>query len=127
MATAVLTVGGLSKSFNIYPIFSDVTFTINAGERVALVGPNGVGKSTVLKIIAGRDRATSGSIVKAKGMRVTYVAQEAASSFASEADLSVAPDDNLYNSMLDATGPVRALQEQLREMEARMATVEGDE
>jgi ATP-binding cassette subfamily F protein 3 len=127
MATAVLTVANLSKSFNIYPVFSDVTFTLNAGERVALVGPNGVGKSTVLKIIAGRDNATSGGVVKVKGARVVYVAQEAASSFASEADLSVAPDDTLYNSMLDATGPVRALQGQLSEMEARMATAQGSE
>ena len=127
MATAVLTVANLSKSFNIYPVFADVTFTLNAGERVALVGPNGVGKSTVLKIIAGRDRATAGGVVKAKGARIVYVAQEAASSFASEADLSVAPDDTLYNSMLDATGPVRALQKQLRDMEARMATVQGEE
>lgn len=126
MSTAVLTVANLSKSFNIYPIFADVTFTVNAGERVALVGPNGVGKSTVLKIIAGRDTATSGGVVKAKGVRIVYVAQEAASSFASEADLSVAPDDNLYNSMLDAGGPVRALQTQLRDLEAQMATVQGD-
>jgi ATP-binding cassette subfamily F protein 3 len=124
MSTAVLTVANLSKSFNIYPVFADVTFTLNAGERVALVGPNGVGKSTVLKIIAGRDRATSGGVVKARGVRVVYVAQEAASSFASEADLSVAPDDTLYNSMLDATGPVRALQEQLRGLEAKMATIQ---
>ncbi|HKP51249.1 MAG TPA: ABC-F family ATP-binding cassette domain-containing protein [Chloroflexia bacterium] len=126
MATAVLTVANLSKSFNIYPVFADVTFTLNAGERVALVGPNGVGKSTVLKIIAGRERATSGGVVKARGARVVYVAQEAASSFASEADLSVALDDTLYNSMLDATGPVRALQEQLRELEASMATIQGE-
>ncbi|HKP51247.1 MAG TPA: ATP-binding cassette domain-containing protein [Chloroflexia bacterium] len=40
-----------------------------AGERVALVGSNGVGKSTVLKIITGRERATSGGVVKAKGAR----------------------------------------------------------
>ena len=52
MSTAVLTVSNLSKSFNIYPVFADVTFTVNAGERVALVGPNGVGMYTVLKIIA---------------------------------------------------------------------------
>ena len=126
MSTAVLTFSNLSKSFNIYPVFADVTFTVNAGERVALVGPNGVGKSTVLKIIAGRERATSGGVVKAKGARIVYVAQEAASSFASEADLSVAPDDTLYNSMLDATGPVRALQEQLRDLEGRMGHVQGE-
>src|SRR5256885_188678 len=100
MPTALLTVHNLSKSFNIYPIFEGISFTVNGGERVALVGPNGVGKSTVLKIIAGQETATSGGVVKAKGIRVVYLPQEAASSFASEADLSYSPDDVLYHSML---------------------------
>src|SRR5438067_221230 len=113
MATAVLAVYNLSKSFNIYPIFEGVSFTINAGERVALVGPNGVGKSTVLKIIAGQETANGGSVVRAKSIRLVYLPQEAASSFASEADLSYSPTDTLYHSMLDAMGPVRALQERL--------------
>src|SRR5436190_23284940 len=106
MATSVLTVHNLSKSFNIYPIFEDVTFTINAGERVALVGPNGVGKSTLLKIIAGQETATSGGVVRAKGTRLVYLPQEAASSFASEADLSFAPTDTLYHSRVVAMGLV---------------------
>ncbi|MEO8287275.1 MAG: ribosomal protection-like ABC-F family protein [Chloroflexota bacterium] len=127
MATAVLAVYNLSKSFNIYPIFEGVSFTVNTGERVALVGPNGVGKSTLLKIIAGQDTANSGSIVRAKGIRLVYLPQEAASSFASEADLSFSPHDTLYHSMLDALGPVRALQDRLRELEIAMADVQGPE
>ena len=125
--TTLLTVYNLSKSYNIYPIFEGVSFTINSGERVALVGPNGVGKSTLLKIIAGQDTATSGSVVKAKTVRVVYLPQEAASSFASEADLSFSPDDALYHSMLDALGPVRALQSRLRDLESEMSSVAGDE
>ena len=54
MSSTILTVHDLSKSYNIYPIFEGVSFTLNAGEKVALVGPNGVGKSTLLKIIAGQ-------------------------------------------------------------------------
>jgi ATP-binding cassette subfamily F protein 3 len=127
MSSAVLTVYNLSKAFVIYPVFEGVSFTLNGGERAALVGPNGVGKSTLLKIIAGQENATTGAVVKAKGNRVVYVPQEAASSFASEADLSYSPSDTLHNSMLDAIGPVRALQEQLRELESRMSGVEGDE
>jgi len=127
MAQAVLAVYNLSKSFNIYPIFEGVSFTINAGERVALVGPNGVGKSTVLKIIAGQETSNGGSVVRAKSMRLVYLPQEAASSFASEADLSYSPTDTLYHSMLDALGPVRALQERLRELEVEMAAMQGEE
>ncbi len=127
MSSAVLTVYGLSKSYNIYPVFEGVSFSINAGERVALVGPNGVGKSTLLKIIASLDQPTTGSVVKARGTRLVYLPQEAASSFASEADLSFAPNETLFNSMLDVLGPVRALQSKLRELESRMAGVEGAE
>ena len=127
MSTTLLTVYNLAKSYNVYPIFEGVSFTVNAGERVALVGPNGVGKSTLLKIIAGQENASGGSVVKAKTVRVVYLPQEAASSFASESDLSFSPEDTLVHSMLDALGPVRALQERLRELEARMAKVEGEE
>ncbi|HET9492624.1 MAG TPA: ABC-F family ATP-binding cassette domain-containing protein [Chloroflexia bacterium] len=127
MSSTILTVYDLSKSYNIYPIFEGVGFTLNAGEKAALVGPNGVGKSTLLKIIAGQETASGGSVVKAKTLRVVYVPQEAASSFASESDLSYSPEDTLYNAMLDAVGPVRSLQERLRELEAEMAGVKGGE
>ena len=127
MSTTLLTVYNLAKSYNVYPIFEGVSFTVNAGERAALVGPNGVGKSTLLKIIAGQENASGGSVVKAKTVRVVYLPQEAASSFASESDLSFSPEDTLVHSMLDALGPVRTLQERLRELEAQMARVEGEE
>src|SRR3954466_2183034 len=103
MAGTVLTVYNLSKSYVIYPVFSEISFVVNAGERVALVGPNGVGKSTLLKIIAGLDEATTGYVVKAKGRRVVYLPQEAASNFASESDLSFAPTATLHDSMLEGT------------------------
>src|SRR4051795_9815772 len=102
MSSTVLTVHNLSKLYIIHPVFSDVTFTVNAGERVALVGPNGVGKSTLLKIIAGQETAGVGSVVRARGLRLVYLPQEAASSFASESDLSFSHKDTLYHSMLDA-------------------------
>src|SRR5438045_9291564 len=100
MSTAVLTVHNLAKSFVIHPVFEGITLVVNAGERVALVGPNGVGKSTLLKIIAGLDEPSAGYVVKAKGRRVVYLPQEAASSFASEADLSFDPASTLHDSML---------------------------
>src|SRR3954467_14527053 len=125
MAGTVLTVYNLSKSYVIYPVFSEVSFTVNAGERVALVGPNGVGKSTLLKIIAGLEPATTGYSVKARGQKLVYLPQEAASSFASEADLSFSPDATLHDSMLQGTG-IRALQERRRQLEADMvSTTDG--
>src|ERR687886_662666 len=124
MASTVLTVNNLSKSYVVFPVFSDVTFAVNASERVALVGPNGVGKSTLLKIIAGLEPPTSGSVVKARGARLVYLPQEAASSFASEADLSFSPEATLHDSMLQGTG-FGAMQERLRRLEADMASAGG--
>ena len=126
MSSSVLSIYNLSKSYVIFPVFAGVTFTVNAGERVALVGPNGVGKSTLLKIIAGLEAPTTGSVVKARGMRTIYLPQEAASSFASEADLSFPPDATLHDSMLEGTG-IKALQVELHDLEAQMAGVSGEE
>ena len=57
----VLTVAGLAKAFNGRPLFSGLGFRLRAGDRVALIGRNGVGKSTVLKILAGMVEADEGA------------------------------------------------------------------
>ncbi|MFM7063474.1 MAG: ABC-F family ATP-binding cassette domain-containing protein [Actinomycetes bacterium] len=72
----MITVSGLSKSFGGRTLFHDVGFKLPAGRRVALVGGNGVGKTTMLEIIVGIQRADSGDVHVAKGARVGYLPQE---------------------------------------------------
>lgn len=57
----MLVVHHLSKSYGITPVLSNISFAINPGEKIALVGPNGCGKTTLLRILASQEHADSGS------------------------------------------------------------------
>jgi ATP-binding cassette subfamily F protein 3 len=72
----MITVSGLSKSFGGRTLFHDVSYKLPAGRRVALVGGNGVGKTTMLEIIVGIQRADAGDVHVAKGARIGYLPQE---------------------------------------------------
>ena len=65
----------LEVEFNSTPLFSDVSFVINKRDRIALVGKNGAGKSTMLKILAGLQNPTSGAVSKPKDCTVGYLPQ----------------------------------------------------
>lgn len=62
MSRPILQVNRLCKSYGFREIFSNISFLLREGDRVALVGPNGVGKSTLIKILAGEESATSGTV-----------------------------------------------------------------
>ncbi len=70
-----LKVSNLAKRFPDGPVFGGVSFVLNPGEKVGLVGPNGVGKSTLLKILAGRLTADGGSVALGPGDRIGYLEQ----------------------------------------------------
>jgi ATP-binding cassette subfamily F protein 3 len=72
----VLSVRGISKSFGDNHLFDDVSFEIKRGEHVALIGDNGTGKTTILKIINGLLEADSGKIVLGSNVEVGYYDQE---------------------------------------------------
>jgi macrolide transport system ATP-binding/permease protein len=64
MSRPLLQANRLSKSYGFREIFNDINFLLREGDKVALVGPNGVGKSTLLKILAGTESATSGTVAR---------------------------------------------------------------
>ena len=72
----VLTVTGLTKSFPGKPLFHDISFLIKKGERVALLGENGTGKTTMLKIIRGLLPADAGTIREGAKVSIGYYDQE---------------------------------------------------
>ena len=55
-----VSVEGLSKSFGIKPLFTNISFHINEGDKISLVAKNGSGKSTLLKILSGKETAEKG-------------------------------------------------------------------
>jgi len=62
-------------------LFSDITWTIAPGDRVALVGPNGMGKTTLLRVLLGEYTPEAGTRIASKGTRIGYLPQEAAERF----------------------------------------------
>ncbi len=71
----MLTVHHLSKSFDSQKLFEDVTFSLNPGERVGLVGPNGCGKTTLLWILAGLETPGAGQVERPNELRIGYLPQ----------------------------------------------------
>lgn len=72
----VLNVQHINKSYAADPVLTDASFSVNRGEKVALIGQNGSGKSTLLKIISGDVSADSGDIILAKSSKIASISQE---------------------------------------------------
>ena len=88
----VLTVEGLAKSYGKQELFSDVSFEIKRGEKVALIGNNGTGKSTILKIITGQIEADNGQIKLGSKVHIGYYDQE---------HQTLDPDKSLFDELQD--------------------------
>ena len=72
----MISINNLSVEFSAKPLFDDINYVINDRDKIALVGKNGAGKSTMLKIIAGLQRPTSGSVAVPAGVTVGYLPQQ---------------------------------------------------
>ena len=71
-----LSVENLSKSFGLKPLFEGITFGISRGDKTALVAQNGTGKSTLLKILSGKETQDGGKVMVQNGIRIGYLEQE---------------------------------------------------
>ncbi len=113
----MLTASGLSKSFGPRVLFADVTLKLANGRRIALVGGNGVGKTTLVSILMGDESPDEGQVHHPKDMRIGYLPQE----------LPGITDGTVLDDVLAGAGQVAELAERLRDLEAAMTTTTGDD
>jgi ATP-binding cassette subfamily F protein 3 len=111
---AILTVNQLSQRFGEFVVFSGVSGSIARDGKVGLVGPNGVGKTTLLLVLAGLSQPATGALHLARGTRVGYLPQEASQAFAGH-------DVTVYEEMLRVFAALRENEARLRQMEQDMA------
>jgi ATP-binding cassette, subfamily F, member 3 len=107
----MLTVFHLKKSFNTQFLFDNVSFTLNPGERVGLVGVNGCGKTTLLRILARREEASGGHFSHDPDLRIGYLPQ------GFEPD----PTATFGEIIGQATGNPQALEDELGQVAAELA------
>jgi ATP-binding cassette subfamily F protein 3 len=101
----------LAKSFGPQDIFWDVSCSVAAGDRIALVGRNGTGKTTLLRILAGLEPPSGGRVHRARGQRIGYLPQGAA----------LEGEGTLWQEMMVAFQSLRDLESRLHALEAEMA------
>lgn len=107
----ILDVNKLAKNFGYEQLFEDVSFTLNEGESIAIVGPNGCGKSTILKIIAGLETSDKGTVNLKKGAKVAYLDQLGS---------SINDDRKVYDILRDAFIEINTIEKQLKEYEKKL-------
>ncbi len=112
---AWLSAVNLAKYFGAQEVFSQVSFEIHAGERVALIGPNGCGKSTLFEILAGRLEPDRGTVQRAREVRIGYLPQRP----------DFHDEGTLWEAVARAFAPLQAMEAELHRLEAAMAS--GDE
>ena len=102
----------ISKTYTTGEVLKDVTWEVKPGERVGLVGVNGAGKSTQLKIISGEIEATSGEIIRPASLKIAYLTQE----------FEVEPTRTVYEEFWTVFVEANDIQQQMRIVEREMET-----
>jgi ATP-binding cassette subfamily F protein 3 len=110
----VLTAQNVGQSFGAFDLFSGVYVSVPNDGKIGLVGPNGIGKTTLLLILAGLARPTTGTVQRARNATIAYLPQEAEKAFAGH-------DNTVYAEMLAVFAALRAEEARLRQMEQEMA------
>lgn len=113
----ILSCNHICKSYGVDIILDDCSFFINDNEKVAIVGNNGAGKSTIMKIIMGESNADSGNVIIGKDKTIGYLAQYQ--------DLS--SHNSIYEEVKSVKQNIIDMEQKLMDYEKQMSVVSGDE
>ena len=111
-----LAVRALSKSYGAMNVLNEISCIVNAGDRIGIVGSNGVGKSTLLKILVGHEEAESGTFSYAPSLEVGYLSQTTPEFYGR----------TIQDLILESVGSLRQLEERMRHIEVSLTTA-GEE
>jgi ATP-binding cassette subfamily F protein 3 len=114
---SLITATNLAKSFGPEDIFSGISLSIPRGARIAIVGPNGIGKTTLLRILLHMEEPSAGKVYQAKNIRIGYLPQEAA----------LTGTHTLWEECLEAVAELRLQEAELANLEAQMGQSNGEE
>ena len=112
---AVISLSNAQLAFGHVALLDNTEFSLEAGERVGLIGRNGTGKSSLLKIIAGLSRLDDGLLTFQQGVRIAYVEQEPVFD----------PTGSIFDAVAEGMSETRGLLEEYDQLVARMG--EGDD
>ena len=112
----LLTIDKACLAFGHVALLDRADFSIDAGERVGLIGRNGCGKSSLLKAMAGVSHLDDGKIVRVKDLRLAYVSQEP----------QFAPGQSVFEAVAEGLGELRRLLLDYHQISARMGAADAD-
>ena len=107
----LLNVQGVTKEFSGERLFEPVSFIVRDHDRTAIIGPNGTGKSTLIKILLGQEEASSGQVIISKNVKIGYLSQ----------DVIENPDNTLYEEALSVFRPLMEEEKKLSELSLKIS------
>lgn len=112
---SLLTAIGLGKAYGANDVFADLSFAISQRARIGLVGANGVGKTTLVRILLGLEEASTGEVQRARSLRMGYLPQQ----------VRLEAQHSLWQECRAVFDDLLALQADLRHMEGQLSTDPG--
>lgn len=107
----ILDINKLGQDFGYGQLFEDVSFSLNEGESISIVGPNGCGKSTMLKMIAGLEKINKGTVSIKKDARVAYLDQTGS---------SIKDSRSVYEVVKDAFAELKSMEKEINRLQGLM-------